>query len=357
MQVATEVAPTDLGKHCGSDFSRDGSKLDSMQIGPYQLSSPFVLAPMAGVTDAPFRRLCRQFGAGMTTSEMTTADTSLWQTAKSRHRLDLDLDAEPVAVQIAGSDPEQLATAARACVERGAQIIDINMGCPARKVCKKLAGSALLRDEKLVKQILHTVVEAVDVPVTLKMRTGWDPEHRNGVLIAKIAEDCGIQAIAVHGRTRACRYRGEAEFQTIAQIKKAVSVPVLANGDINTPEKSLEVLRVTNADGLMIGRAAQGRPWIFRELSNYLLHGDTGTPLEKNELRDIMIGHLGDLHRFYGERSGVRVARKHLIWYCKHLVNADDFRHQIVRVECAQEQLRLTREYFNREGGGISIAA
>ena len=251
-----------------------------MQIGPYEIASPFVLAPMAGVTDAPFRRMCRQFGAGMTTSEMTTADTSLWQTAKSRHRLDLDLDAEPVVVQIAGSDPEQLAAAAKACVERGAQIIDINMGCPAKKVCKKLAGSALLRDEKLVEQILRTVIEAVDVPVTLKMRTGWDPEHRNGVVIARIAENCGIQAIAVHGRTRACRYRGEAEFQTIAQIKKAVSVPVLANGDISTPEKSLEVLRVTNADGLMIGRAAQGRPWLLRELSTSLLHGDTGTPLE-----------------------------------------------------------------------------
>ena len=331
--------------------------MPGMKIGPYELSSPFVLAPMAGVTDAPFRRLCRQFGAGMTTSEMTTADTSLWQTAKSRHRLDLDLDAEPIAVQIAGSDPEQLAMAARACVTRGAQIIDINMGCPAKKVCRKLAGSALLKDEKLVEKILRTVVDAVDVPVTLKMRTGWDPEHRNGEAIARLAEDCGIQALAVHGRTRACRYRGEAEFETIALIKSAVHIPVLANGDITTPEKSLEVLRLTGADGLMIGRGAQGRPWVFRELSNYFLHGNTGAPLEKNELRDIMIGHLGDLHRFYGEATGVRVARKHLIGYCKHLVNADDFRYQIVRVESAQEQLRLTQEYFNREGGGISIAA
>ena len=238
-----------------------------MKIGPYELASPFVLAPMAGVTDAPFRRLCRQFGAGMTTSEMTTADTSLWQTAKSRHRLDLDLDAEPIAVQIAGSDPEQLATAASACVDRGAQIIDINMGCPAKKVCQKLAGSALLQDESLVERILTTVVAAVDVPVTLKIRTGWDPEHRNGEVIAKIAEQSGIQALAVHGRTRACRYRGQAEFETIARIKGAISIPVIANGDITSAEKSLEVLRLTNADGLMIGRGAQGRPWIFRELA------------------------------------------------------------------------------------------
>jgi tRNA-dihydrouridine synthase B len=312
---------------------------------------------MAGVTDAPFRRLCRQFGAGMTTSEMTTADTSLWQTAKSRHRLDLDLDAEPIAVQIAGSDPEQLATAASACVDRGAQIIDINMGCPAKKVCQKLAGSALLQDESLVERILTTVVAAVDVPVTLKIRTGWDPEHRNGEVIAKIAEQSGIQALAVHGRTRACRYRGQAEFETIARIKGAISIPVIANGDITSAEKSLEVLRLTNADGLMIGRGAQGRPWIFRELAGTLQDGSVFSPLEKNELRDIMLGHLRDLHQFYGERTGVRVARKHLSWYCQHLVNADDFRYRVVRVESAAKQIGLTLEYFDREGAGISQAA
>jgi tRNA-dihydrouridine synthase B len=227
-----------------------------MNIGSYALTSPFVLAPMAGVTDAPFRRLCRRFGAGMTTSEMTTADISLWKTVKSRHRLDLDLDAEPVAVQIAGSDPEQLATAA----------IDINMGCPAKKVCKKLAGSALLKDERLVESILTTVVAAVDVPVTLKIRTGWDRDHRNGRTVARIAEQSGIQALAVHGRTRACRYNGDAEYATIAQIKESISIPVIANGDIASAQKSLEVFRQTNADGLMIGRAAQGRPWIFQEL-------------------------------------------------------------------------------------------
>ena len=329
----------------------------SLKIGPYELASPFVLAPMAGVTDAPFRRLCRRFGAGMTTSEMTTADTSLWQTPKSRHRLDLDLNAEPVAVQIAGSDPEQLAIAARACVLRGAQIIDINMGCPAKKVLKKLAGSALLRDEKLVEEILSAVVAAVDVPVTLKIRTGWDTDSRNGVSVARIAEDCGIQALAVHGRTRACRYKGDAEYETIARIKNAISIPVIANGDIGTPEKSLEVLRLTHADGLMIGRGAQGRPWIFRELGQILNDDASITLLEKNELRATMLDHLNDLHQFYGDTTGVRMARKHLTWYCKNLLNADDYRFQVVRVESASEQIRLTEEYFDRDNGGISQAA
>ena len=312
---------------------------------------------MAGVTDAPFRRLCRQFGAGMTTSEMTTADISLWQTAKSRRRLDLDLDAEPVAVQIAGSDPQQLATAARACVERGAQIIDINMGCPAKKVCKKLAGSALLKDEKLVGNILAAVVAAVDVPVTLKIRTGWDIENRNGVAIARIAEQNGITALAIHGRTRACRYKGHAEFETIARIKDEISIPVIANGDIATSEKSHEVLRLTNADGLMIGRGAQGRPWIFQELMHDMQNTQKRVPLEKNELRDIMLGHLRDMHRFYGELTGVRVARKHLTWYCRHLVNAEEFRYRVVRVGSASEQVDLTREYFDQNEGGISLAA
>jgi len=332
-------------------------EIAALKIGPYTLGSPFVLAPMAGVTDAPFRRICRHFGAGMTTSEMTTADTSLWKTPKSRFRLDLDLDAEPIAVQIAGSEPDQLAQAAIACVARGAQIIDINMGCPAKKVCKKLAGSALLQDEKLVASILTTVVAAVDVPVTLKIRTGWDTEHRNALQIARIAEDSGIQSLAVHGRTRACRYKGAAEFETIAAVKQAVQIPVIANGDINTPEKSLEVMRLTNCDGLMIGRGAQGRPWIFRELGQ-LLNPDQEIPqLDKNELRDIMLDHLKELHRFYGELTGVRVARKHLTWYCNSLANADEFRHQVVRVESASEQISLTMTYFDREDGGVLKAA
>lgn len=331
-------------------------QLPTLRIGPYTLDSPFVLAPMAGVTDKPFRALCRRFGAGMTTSEMTTADTSLWQTAKSRQRLDLDLQAEPVAVQIAGSDPAQMATAAQACVARGAQIIDINMGCPAKKVCRKLAGSALLQDEALVRSILTAVVAAVDVPVTLKFRTGWDPEHRNGPTIARIAEDAGIVALAVHGRTRACRYRGSAEYDTIAQIKQAVGIPVIANGDITSIEKSLEVLQLTNADGLMIGRGAQGRPWIFRELKQRLTGGNKIPPVAKKELRDIMLDHLNELHRFYGEQTGVRVARKHLTWYCEKLVNADEFRHRVVRVDSASEQIRLTREYLDESDEGITAA-
>ena len=238
-----------------------------MKIGPYNLSSPFLLAPMAGITDAPFRRLCRRFGAGMTTSEMTTADISLWNTAKSSRRLDLDLDAEPRVVQIAGADPDQMALAAKLVVDRGAQIVDINMGCPAKKVCNRLAGSALLLDERLVARILERVVAAVDVPVTLKIRTGWDAEHRNAVDIARMAEASGIQALAVHGRTRACRFKGCAEYETIAHIKNAISIPVIANGDITTPEKSLEVLKLSAADALMIGRATRGKPWFFSERS------------------------------------------------------------------------------------------
>jgi tRNA-dihydrouridine synthase B len=317
-----------------------------LRIGPYDLASPFVLAPMAGVTDGPFRQLCRRFGAGMTTSEMTTADTRLWQSAKSRHRLDLDFDAEPVAVQIAGSEPGQMALAARACVDRGAQIIDINMGCPAKKVCRKAAGSALLRDEELVARILAAVTDAVDVPVTLKYRTGWDPQHRNAVRIGRIAEEAGVKALAIHGRTRADGYRGDAEYETIARVKQSVGIPVIANGDITTLEKSLEVLRLTDADGLMIGRGAQGRPWIFRELKQLIDPLAEGTQLGKQELRDIMLGHLGTLHRFYGEQTGVRVARKHLTWYCRHLDGAEDFRRRVVRVDSASEQLRLTKQYF-----------
>ena len=312
---------------------------------------------MAGITDAPFRRLCRHFGAGMTTSEMTTANISLWHTEKSRRRLDLDLDAAPVVVQIAGAVPGQLAEAARLCQDRGAQIIDINMGCPAKKVCNRLAGSALLQNEALVAQILRAVVSAVTVPVTLKIRTGWDPQNRNGVRVARIAQDCGVQSLAVHGRTRACRFRGEAEYETVAQIKASVKIPVIANGDINTSQKSLEVLRLSGADAVMIGRAAQGRPWFFRELDHYLQTGETIPPLEKNKVRDIILAHLSDLYQFYGETTGVRVARKHLTWYCAGLKNAEGFRSQVVRVDSASEQLRLTQEHFSAQSGDELLAA
>ena len=328
-----------------------------MQIGPYLLPNRLFVAPMAGVTDRPFRQLCRRLGAGYAVSEMVTSRRDLWDSLKTSRRADHSGEPDPIAVQIAGTDAAMMAEAAAYNIDRGAQIIDINMGCPAKKVCRKLAGSALMQDEALVARIIAAVVAAVDVPVTLKMRTGWDREHRNGPRIARIAEDCGIQSLAVHGRTRACRYQGHAEYDTIARIKQDVSIPVIANGDVTTPEKSLEVLRLTNADGLMIGRGAQGRPWIFRELAIYLGNGAKKAPLDKNELRAIMLGHLSDLHRFYGEKRGVRVARKHLTWYCDKLANADEFRYRAVRVNSASEQLRLTREYFDRNDGGLSMAA
>lgn len=267
------------------------------------------------------------------------------------------MDAEPRVVQIAGSEPNQLAIAARHCVDRGAQIIDINMGCPAKKVCRKSAGSALLQDTKLVQQILERVVAAVSAPVTLKIRTGWDAEHRNGVEIAHIAEQSGIQALAVHGRTRACRFKGVAEYETIARIKAAVKIPVIANGDIRSPEKSLEVLHVSSADALMIGRGACGQPWIFRALNHYYSTGKFVAPLELNIVRDTMLDHLENLYRFYGEATGVRVARKHLKWYCTNLDQSDSFRSQVIRVDNAFEQMRLTKDYFQRQAEQDSVAA
>lgn len=317
-----------------------------MKIGPYQLDSNILLAPMAGVTDAPFRRLCRSFGAGLAASEMTTADVGLWHTDKSRLRLDLSDEMEPRVIQLAGSDPAQMADAAARCVDIGAQIIDINMGCPAKKVCNKLAGSALLQDEQLVARILRAVVGSVAVPVTLKIRTGWSKAHKNADRIAHIAEAEGIQALAVHGRTRECRYQGEAEYETIARICAAATIPIIANGDIRTPEKALEVLRLSNADALMIGRGAQGQPWIFQEIIHFLQHGTILSTLEKNILRDIMLDHLFNLYRFYGDKTGVRVARKHLSWYCAGLPHSDEYRGRVVRVATAAEQVQLTREYF-----------
>jgi tRNA-dihydrouridine synthase B len=331
-----------------------------MQIGPHTISPPLILAPMAGVTDKPFRQLCKRLGAGLAVSEMTTSDPRLWQTRKSLSRMDHVGEPAPVSVQIAGYDPAMLAEAARYNVAHGAQIIDINMGCPAKKVCNVYAGSALLQDEALVARIVDAVVRAVDVPVTLKIRTGWNRDNRNGVRIARIAADAGIAALAVHGRTRADLYAGEAEYDTIAAIKPAVRIPVLANGDIDSPHKAREVLRLTGADGLLIGRAAQGRPWIFRELAHFLDHAQVLPEPGLVEVRDILLGHLQALHAFYGEPQGVRIARKHLGWYAKDRPENAAFRAVVNRAETADAQLRLTREYFDTlaaDAGALSCAA
>lgn len=333
------------------------SLLKTIKIGPYLLANNLALAPMAGVTDRPFRMLCRRFGAALTPAEMVSSDTRLWQRADTRRRLDHTGEREPRVVQIAGGDPEQMAEAAIRSVELGAQIIDINMGCPAKKVCKKNAGSALLRDEALVEQILKKTVASVDVPVTLKIRTGESPDSRNGVTIAQIAQDCGIQALAVHGRTRRCKFQGEAEYSTIQKIADAISIPVFANGDCDSPEKARKILEFTQADGLMLGRAAQGRPWIFQQIAAYLETGHEIPPPTIPEVRDIMTGHLRNLYEFYGESLGVRIARKHLGWYCKERPDAEQYKKRVMQVEAADRQLRLTLEYFNRLSLGEDLAA
>jgi tRNA-dihydrouridine synthase B len=328
-----------------------------MQIGPYLIDPPLVLAPMAGVTDKPFRLLCKQLGAGLAVSEMTSADPSLWQTRKSLRRMDHAGEPEPVSVQIAGYDPAMLAEAARFNVANGAQLIDINMGCPAKKVCNVWSGSALLQDEPLVARIVKAVVEAVDVPVTLKIRTGWNRENRHALNIAHIAEDAGIAALAVHGRTRADKYEGEAEYATIAAVKASVRIPVLANGDVCTPQQAKHVLAVTGADAVMIGRGAQGRPWIFREIAHYLATGELLPEPEPAEVAAILLGHLEHLHAFYGEPAGVRIARKHLGWYAKDRPENAAFRQVVNRAETASEQLRLTRDYFTALASGLAMAA
>jgi tRNA-dihydrouridine synthase B len=317
-------------------------------IGPYRLDGHALLAPMAGVTDLPFRRLCRRLGAALAAGEMIAADERLWDTAESRRRRDHTDEPEPRVVQIAGGDAGAMADAARRNVDAGAQIVDVNMGCPAKKVCNKDAGSALLRDERNVAAILDATVRAVDVPVTLKIRTGWAPDRRNAVAIARIAESAGIRALAVHGRTRACRFNGEAEYETIAAVKRAVSIPVLANGDIDSPYKAVAVLRATGADGVMIGRAAQGRPWIFREVAA-LLEGIVRAPPPVMEVRDIMLTHLRDLYEFYGAEAGVRIARKHIGWYCFGRPRAQAFRHAVMQLISPEAQLAAVREYFEAQ--------
>lgn len=328
-----------------------------MQIGPFELRNNLILAPMAGVTDRPFRQLCKQLGAGMAVSEMVSSNSLLWGSKKTQRRADHTGEVEPRIVQIAGADPQMMAEAARYNVDNGAQMIDINMGCPAKKVCNVLAGSALLQHEQLVAEILQAVVGAVDVPVTLKIRTGWDKEHRNALRIARIAEDAGIRALAMHGRTRACMYKGEAEYDTIRAVKQAARIPVIANGDIDSPEKALQVLEHTGADGIMVGRAAQGRPWIFREIEHYLATGEKLPEPPVEEIRDIMLGHLENLYQFYGEHTGVRIARKHISWYSKGQRGGAVFRDAVNRVESKQQQLAMTREFFDRLAHQEGLAA
>ncbi|SIO25146.1 tRNA dihydrouridine synthase DusB [Salinivibrio sp. ES.052] len=318
-----------------------------MRIGPYTLDVPLIVAPMAGVTDRPFRELCLAHGAGMAISEMMSSNPALWGTSKSQKRM-VHIDESGLrSVQIAGAEPELMAEAARFCVENGAQVIDINMGCPMKKVNKKLAGSALLTRPDLIEQILTATVNAVDVPVTLKTRTGWDPDNKNCVTIARMAEDCGIQALALHGRTRACMYKGEAEYDSIKAAKAAVSIPVIANGDIDSPEKARYVLDYTGADAVMIGRPAQGRPWIFREIHHYLTTGEHLPAPSLEEVRTILLGHVHELHQFYGELKGLRIARKHVGWYLKEHDQIGDFRRTFNAIEDAHQQIDALQGYFD----------
>jgi len=317
-----------------------------MQFAGYTLRNNLFVAPMAGVTDRPFRQLCKRMGAGLAVSEMVTSNSLLYGSAKTKRRANHEGEVQPVSVQIAGADPAMMAKAARYNVDHGAQIIDINMGCPAKKVCNVMAGSALLQNEPLVGRILDAVVKAADVPVTLKIRTGWDKSHRNALSILRIAEGSGIRALAVHGRTRACGYTGNAEYETIAAVKAAARIPVIANGDIDSPEKAKQVLDATGADALMIGRAAQGRPWIFREIEHYLATGEKLPPPRVDEIHRVLRGHLAELYAFYGTETGVRVARKHISWYTKGLAGSARFRHAMNQLPTIDAQLAAVDEFF-----------
>jgi len=329
----------------------------------FTLKNNLFLAPMAGVTDRPFRQLCKRLGAGLAVSEMVTSNSLLYGSTKTRRRADHAGEVEPIVVQIAGADPALLAQAARYNVERGAQIIDINMGCPAKKVCNVMAGSALLQDEPLVACILAAVVKAVpETPVTLKIRTGWNAQHRNAPRIARIAESSGIRALAIHGRTRADQYRGSAEYDTIAEVKSQVKIPVIANGDIATPQQARFVLDHTQADGVMIGRAAQGRPWLFREIAHFLTTGAVPPAPTFAEIHAILHGHLLDLYGFYGEETGVKIARKHIAWYTKGIVGAARFRMAMNRLDSTAAQLAAAAQFFldpaaANDGAGLREAA
>ncbi len=321
-----------------------------MRIGNIQLKNNLIVAPMAGVTDRPFRQLCKLMGAGMAVSEMVASNSLLWGSEKTIRRGNHEGEVEPKVIQIAGSDPAMLAEAAKYNVDNGAQIIDINMGCPAKKICNVYAGSALMQDEPLIGRILKAVVGAVDVPVTLKFRTGWNLQNRNALNVARIAEENGIQSIAIHGRTRACMYTGDAEYDTIKAVKQAVSIPVVANGDITTPEKAKFVLAYTGADAIMIGRAAQGRPWIFREIQHYLDTGEKLAPPEVAEIHSVLMGHLEDLYSFYGIERGVRMARKHISWYTKGLVGSAAFRAHMNTLDNVQAQQETVHRFFGELG-------
>lgn len=318
-----------------------------LQIGHYILNNRLILAPMAGITDRPFRNICRRLGAGLAVSEMVSSNSLLWGSVKTQRRADHHGEQSPSVVQILGADPKLMADAARYNVEHGAEIIDINMGCPAKKVCNVRSGAALLRDEQLVAQILQAVVTAVAVPVTLKIRTGWDQHHRNGVKIAQLAEEHGIKALAVHGRTRACGYSGSAEYDTIRAIKNAVTIPVIANGDIRSPEQAKMVLDYTDADGVMIGRAAQGQPWIFREIQQFLTTGEKLAAPNSNEIISIIFEHLEQLYSFYGATTGSLIARKHLSWYIKGQPGAANYRVVINRTTNIDQQFQIIRDYFS----------
>ena len=320
-----------------------------MRIGPYKLRNNLIVAPMAGVTDRPFRQLCKRMGAGMAVSEMVASNSLLYGSEKTRRRANHEGETDPISVQIVGADAGMLARAARHNVDHGAQIIDINMGCPAKKICNVMAGSALLRNEKLVVEILEAVVGAVNVPVTLKIRTGWDKASRNAVRIAQIAEATGIQALAIHGRTRACAYTGEAEYDTIAAVKAEVRIPVIANGDIDTPEKARFVLQHTGADAVMIGRAAQGRPWLFREIEHFLNTGEHLPAPETAEIQQVLAGHVQELYDFYGEHTGLRVARKHISWYTKGLAGSAQFRHRMNQLESPAAQMAAVDDFFEQQ--------
>ena len=319
-----------------------------MKIGPHLLESPVIAAPMAGVTDQPFRNLCRKLGAALAVSEMVTSNTKLWKSKKTQFRLNHIGEDAPRAVQIAGTNPLQMAEAAKLNADLGAEIIDINMGCPAKKVCKAAAGSALLRDEPLVASILHTVVTSVDIPVTLKIRTGWSEESKNAIQIAKIAEEHGIQALTIHGRTRNDFFNGVAEYETIAEVKSAIKIPIIANGDIDSPKKAFEVLKFTHADAVMIGRAAQGSPWIFREIAHYLRTKEEMPPPTINERKDILLEHLGELYNFYGEERAVRLARKHVSWYLGDLPGSREFRSVFNALESGKTQVNAIIEFLDQ---------